>query len=85
LIGFIVLALVALIALFLIYQEHRRKLRIPIVVLGLILMATFVSPSFKCAVGLSPTTLATFSWKTISFQHEMCMFGSSMREMGVSM
>jgi CRISPR/Cas system-associated protein Csm6 len=78
---FLLIAMIALLIVFYLYEEHRKKLRIPIVILLAIVLLSFVSTSFRCALNLSPTTLASFNWQTISFQHEMCTFGDAMRQM----
>jgi len=73
----LVLATIALFIAFLLYEGHRKKIRIPIVVLVAILGLIYLSPSVKCAVSLPWATLSSLSWKVISFQHDMCVFEST--------
>lgn len=63
------------------YPEQRKKLRIAIVAIVAIILLSFASTSFGCAVNMSPMSLATFDWDVISFQHERCMFEHNMTEM----
>lgn len=77
----LIIAVVVLFILFFLYEEHRKKIRIPIVVLVIVIMATFLSPAVRCAVNMSPASLATFNWKVISFQHENCLFESRLNDM----
>jgi len=63
------------------YPKHRTKLRIAIVAIVAIILLTFASTSFGCAVNMSPTALATLDWDVISFQHERCIFEGNMTEM----
>ncbi|WP_230279778.1 hypothetical protein [Croceicoccus sp. Ery15] len=55
------------------YPEHRKKVRIPIVILIGIVLLTFASPSFKCAINLPPRSIATLDWDNISYGHRICM------------
>ena len=63
------------------YPEHRKKIRIPIVILIGIVLLTFVSPSFRCAINMSPGSITTFDWDVISFQHKRCMVAHDLNEL----
>lgn len=76
-IALLIIATIGLFILFFLYEEHRKKIRIPIVVLVALLGLTYLSPSVKCAVSLPWASISSFSWKVISFQHDMCVFGNT--------
>lgn len=63
------------------YPEHRKNIRIPIVILIGIILLTFVSPWFDCAINMSPTSLMTFDWEVISFQHKRCLFADDLSQL----
>lgn len=63
------------------YPEHRKRIRIPIVILIVIVLLSFVSASFNCAINMSPRSIMTFDWDVISFQHDRCMFAHRLRRL----
>lgn len=73
----LIMATIGLFVLYFLYEEHRKKIRIPIVVLIALLGLIYLSPTVKCAFSLSWRSISSLSWKVISFQHEMCVFGNT--------
>lgn len=78
---FLFVSMIVLSILFYLYPEHRKKIRIPIVIIMAILLVSFAWPSFRCAINISPGSLMTFDWEVISFQHERCMFANELNEL----
>ena len=77
----LIITTIILIILFFLYEDHRKKIRMPIVILIGMIIVIYLSPSVRCAVNLPISTYSTFSWKVISYQHDMCVFGNSMNDM----
>lgn len=70
----IVVATLAAVVGYALYAEHRKKLRIPLIILIVINGLVFVSPHIGCAVKMPLGSIGTLDWKVISFQYDVCLF-----------
>jgi hypothetical protein len=76
----VILITAAAIVFYLLYEERRKPLRVPIMALLALNAVIYFSPHVRCAVNMSPRSYLTFDWKVISFQYDFCILSDSVKE-----
>jgi hypothetical protein len=77
---FFILVTAATITVYALYNEKRKLLRLPILMLIGLNILIYFSPHVRCAVNISPTSYMTFDWKVINFQYDFCLKSDSIKE-----
>ena len=77
---FIILIAAATIAVYALYNDRRKLLRFPILILLGFNTIIYFSPHVRCAVNMSPISYMTFDWRVISFQYDFCLTSDSIKE-----